>query len=139
MEEIILSTHLIFGQTKQARTIFNPKDAFPNTPKAYHDPFLSTLCRQEWQSDSFFSVEPKGAYDLKKDFPILWVKLDYINKKMNESRPKGIQELWRDSRNSYQWYTLWAVLVIGGLGLLFAIVQTALSAAQLSLSMRQNN
>jgi hypothetical protein len=42
--------------------------------------------------------------------------------------------LWRDRRDLQRWYTIWAVLIIGGISVLLAIAQIWLSAAQVGIA-----
>lgn len=137
MKEIILSTYLLFGQSKNARKVLHPKDAFPDTPKPYHDPLLHTLCCEEWKFPNS-PIKPKKFYNPKNEFPVLWPKLNVLREMTDEARPTGLRQLWRGSENTNQWYTFWAALIFGCFSLLLAIVQIALSAAQLYYSMGQN-
>lgn len=45
-------------------------------------------------------------------------------------KPNGIRGLWKDKRDSLQWYTFWAVVCLGCFGAIVAVLQLALSAVQ---------
>jgi len=51
-------------------------------------------------------------------------------------KPKGLRGLWRDTRDSLQWYTFWAVAVIGAISLLLGFVQMVLGAVQAYASLK---
>jgi hypothetical protein len=44
--------------------------------------------------------------------------------------------LWRDRRNPLQWYTFWAVLVVGGVSILLSFLQLVVSVAQLVVAIK---
>ena len=124
MKEVLLTTHLIFSQFKKARKLFRPADASP-------DPLLAILCSHEWPAAFHdWNHRPRRVYDLDDDFPIFGKRLRIINNQIARARPKGLKELWRDDRDKLQWYTFWAVVVIGGFGLVLSICQTGLAAVQ---------
>ncbi|KAK4200759.1 hypothetical protein QBC40DRAFT_253763 [Triangularia verruculosa] len=133
MSEIILSIFLLFGQHARSRHIFHPKDAFPGLAQPLHDPLLKDLCKGLWPlKDSL--PEPKSVYYLPNDFPMLSAKLDYLYNRLSQAEPTTLRQLWRDTRNTNQWYTFWAVIFYGTLGLVLAVVQTGLGAAQVYLA-----
>lgn len=51
-------------------------------------------------------------------------------------RPTGLRELWRDKRDSLQWYTFWAVVFLGCVGIFMGIIQIAVGALQAWASMK---
>lgn len=58
-------------------------------------------------------------------------RLRQLKAYMDSQKPGGIRGLWADKRDSLQWYTFWAVIIVGGasvmlsvLGLMVAIVRT---------------
>ena len=46
------------------------------------------------------------------------------------------KELWLDKRDSASWLTFWAVLVIGGLGILLALIQVVLQVVQVATELK---
>jgi len=75
--------------------------------------------------------EPKPVYHLSSDFLLLSARLDFLQTHVLQAKPKTLARLWRDKRNTHQWYTFWAVIFYGTVGSLFSLVQIALAAAQL--------
>ncbi|KAH7403753.1 hypothetical protein BKA64DRAFT_459970 [Cadophora sp. MPI-SDFR-AT-0126] len=58
-------------------------------------------------------------------------RLRQLKAYMDSQKPGGIRGLWADKRDSHQWYTFWAVIIVGGAsvilsvpGLMVSIVQT---------------
>ncbi|KFY73890.1 hypothetical protein V499_06058 [Pseudogymnoascus sp. VKM F-103] len=124
MKEVLLTTHLIFSQFKKARKLFRVANAST-------DPLLAVLCCHEWPATfQDWNHRPRRVYDLHDDFPIFEKRLRTLNNQIALSRPKGLKELWKDDRDKLQWYTFWAVVIIGGSGLVLSICQTGLAAVQ---------
>jgi hypothetical protein len=49
---------------------------------------------------------------------------------MDMQKPSGLRALWRDKRDSGQWYTFWLVSILGGISILLALASLAVSIAQ---------
>ncbi|KFY93106.1 hypothetical protein V498_04550 [Pseudogymnoascus sp. VKM F-4517 (FW-2822)] len=89
-------------------------------------------------NDQIALSRPKGlkelwirrVYDLQDDFPIFKKRLGIVNDQIALSRPKGLKELWTHDRDKLQWYTFWAVVIIGSSGIVLSICQTGLAAVQ---------
>jgi hypothetical protein len=95
------------------------------------DMILQQLCSsKDHQFPELF--KERDFYRLKRDFPILRSRLATLNHQMSNLKPRGWKELWKDKRNSASWLTFWAVIVIGGAGLLLALIQDLLQAIQLA-------
>ncbi|KAK4941379.1 hypothetical protein LTR10_018648 [Elasticomyces elasticus] len=58
---------------------------------------------------------------------------------MDSQKPGGIRGLWADKRDSGQWYTFWAVLIIGGLGLLISFLGLVAGIVQAVASFKALN
>ncbi|KFY69158.1 hypothetical protein V496_00537 [Pseudogymnoascus sp. VKM F-4515 (FW-2607)] len=124
MKEVLLTTHLIFSQFKKARRLFRLADTST-------DPLLAILCGHEWPTTfQDWNHRPRRVYDLQDDFPIFKKRLGIINDQIALSRPKGLKELWIHDRDKLQWYTFWAVVIIGSSGVVLSICQTGLAAVQ---------
>ena len=115
-----------------------------------YDPLLDRLCGQ---TSSKISTLPsvlwpdscrnlgggllkQDVYSTHTDFPLLGGRLLELQEFSRRQSPSKIRDLWRDRRNPLQWYTLWAVLIIGGISVVLQIVQIFLSAAQLAAQIR---
>ena len=79
------------------------------------------------------SVNPKLVYNLGEDFPVFGDRLVELKSLL---KPKGLKGLWRDTRDTLQWYTFWAVAIIGAVSLSLGVVQMALGAVQAYASMK---
>ncbi len=49
---------------------------------------------------------------------------------MDQQKPSGLIALWRDKRDSGQWYTFWLVLIVGGISIILSLASLAASIAQ---------
>lgn len=129
LQETILSYRLLFGQNKASRQLFQKFKPFENIPEAGRDSFLERLCgRKRYQSNS--NIPEQETYDLTHDFPILRSRLLPLLRHLSAKKPRTWRELWEDKRDSASWLTFWAVLVIGGMGLILAMLQTILQIVQ---------
>lgn len=124
LTEISQSYLLLFGTSDRSRKLFhhvNPEGRSPG----YFDIFSL--------HGRLASVKPKFVYNSNEDFPVFGDRLIELKSLL---KPKGLRGLWRDTRDSLQWYTFWAVAVIGGLSLLLGVIQMALGAVQAYASLK---
>ena len=49
---------------------------------------------------------------------------------MDSQKPQGIRQLWRDKRDTLNYYTFWGVIIFGGLSVFLALFSLAVSIAQ---------
>lgn len=97
------------------------------------DTILQQLCStKDHQFPELF--KERDFYRLKRDFPILRSRLAILSHQMSNMKPRGWKELWKDRRDSANWFTFWAVIVIGGAGVLLAVIPVLLQAIQLANS-----
>lgn len=123
------------------------------------DPFLKTLCTVSlysgWRSFTFGlgkharpriegSLFPLSAltvddeliesdtYSAQDDFPTFGNRLLALQRYNMRRQPSKVRDLWRDRRNPLQWYTFWAVIVVGAVGLLLAFLQLAVGLVQMA-------
>jgi hypothetical protein len=131
LREVLLSYRLLFGQTKASRKKFRSLQPFRGLHRSLHDSLLAEICGRR-----FFNVLPwteeRDEYDLAEDFPILGVRISVLHKHIARGSARGWRQIWRKQQFSEQWYTFWAVIVIGGLGLLLAVIQVILQGLQLA-------
>lgn len=131
LRETVLSYRLLFGQDKRSRQLFRKLNPFEHIPGDGRDTFLDKLCGQKrYHSD--FNISERESYDLPRDFPILRSRLAVILRHLSVKKPRTWRDLWKDKRDSAQWLTFWAVLIIGGLGVFLALLQAVLQIVQLS-------
>ena len=94
-----------------------------------NDLLLPQLCSGKI---SPLQASDRGFYRLSRDFPVLRSRIAILQCQMSNLKPRGWKEIWKDKRDSAQWLTFWAVIVIGGAGILLSVVQVVLQAAQLA-------
>ncbi|MCJ1404907.1 hypothetical protein MMC11_008133 [Xylographa trunciseda] len=133
--EVLLSYRLLFGQSKEARQYFRrlvQAQAFEDIPSHAHDPLLPLLCGRK-STDLFGHGKERSTYRVARDFPMLRFRIAVLKKQLAISKPRGWKELWRDKRDSAQWVTFWAVIIIGGLGLLLSLLQVIIGVLQVTI------
>ena len=81
-------------------------------------------------------IQEQEVYDANLDFRFFGDRLLKLQAFNLRQQPNRMRDLWRDRRNALQWYTFWAVILIGGLSVVLAIVQCFVSAAQLYFTIR---
>ena len=126
LTEVTDSYRLLFGGgvNDRSRRIFSSLDFAGRSP-GYFDIF-SPQSRLD-------SIEPKFLYNSAEDFPVFGERLLELRSLL---KPKGLRGLWRDTRDSLQWYTFWALVIIGGVGLLLGLIQAALAIVQAYASVK---
>lgn len=132
LHEILLSYRLLFGQSKDSRRLFRSMGAFNRETPEAHDPLLEQLCNCKSVTLLPSSCKERDFYRLRRDFPVLRGRIASLQQQMHNLKPRGWTEIWKDKRDSAQWYTFWAVIIFGGSGIIFAAVQVVLQAAQLA-------
>ncbi|KAI0157225.1 hypothetical protein GGR57DRAFT_461285 [Xylariaceae sp. FL1272] len=138
MEEVVLSYRLLFAQSVRSRRLFQKLSPFENLPFGARDDLLASLCISK-----DFNLPPgviqRDAYELARDFSHLRTRLMHLSIHLNERKPRSWTELWLDNRDSASWLTFWAVLIIGGIGLLLAFIQVALQVVQVAYQFQHPN
>lgn len=72
----------------------------------------------------------EDVFSLVSDFPILHDRFEALQTHLACQKARGLIQLWRDKRSTEAWYTFWAVVLIGGVGLFLSFVQTVLQIMQ---------
>jgi hypothetical protein len=143
MKEIILSYGLLFHDWRLARKIYRREERNRASTTtmcgiANVDPWLDKLCGMDLPSSIFSSMWSKhgirDTYDANSQFPILSGRLKVIQDYIEGIQPSRIASLWYDRRDLRLWYTVWAVLIIGGISILQATFGLILSAAQVAIA-----
>ena len=65
-----------------------------------------------------------------KQFPTYERNIRILKSYMAQQRARTLRDLWRDRRDTLSWYTFWAVLVVGGAGLILTLASLGVSTAQ---------
>jgi len=137
-KEVLLSYRLIFSQTKSSRKVFRKQMKKWNLiSKGNLDPILERLCGYSCDSDEagdlYGAIEaddPSSHFTPIADFPFLGKRLMDIQDYVSNHNPHSFMALWYDRRNVTWWWTFWAVIIIGGVGLVLALVQTVFQVLQ---------
>ncbi|KAJ8132117.1 hypothetical protein O1611_g1506 [Lasiodiplodia mahajangana] len=155
-QEILLSFRLLFGQSTESRKIARQElNGLRGNGTAF-DHFLTVLCERKYKKgclwwakvdgelqglpasawpgsclDSDDNLQERDVYSAVEDFPRLGHRLLRVQKFNMRQRPNRLRDLWRDRRNPLQWYTFWAVLVIGGVANIIALLQLIAAVVQI--------
>jgi len=147
-KEVLLTYRLLFGQDTHSFKYFNALARKEPIPGECQDPLLSTICGQGWESKDARQVyemieadEPSLHYSPSSEFPFLGRRLLDVQKYVRGHSSNTIQGIWYDRRNPLGWWTFWAVVIIGGVGLIlalvFGILQTVLAILQVMYAKEQ--
>ncbi|KAI1654071.1 hypothetical protein F4813DRAFT_393017 [Daldinia decipiens] len=136
LREVLISYRLLFGQERKSRKAFRKLRPFEHIPKNSHDRFLLEVCGKK-RLDLLSGVKERDSYELARDFPHLRAQLVALSMYLDDRKPRSWKELWLDTRDSASWLTFWAVIIIGGLGLILAFLQVVLQITQLAIDLRQ--
>jgi hypothetical protein len=140
LDEVLLSYALLFADDRSARKLYRKTErvraSLPNTAgEPIVDPLLDRLCGTHLSISIFSFGRPvRENYDAQSDFPCLRPRLKRLNDYMSGVEPSRLRSLWRDRRDLRLWYTIWAVIILGGITILQAFVSIFLSAAQLAIA-----
>jgi hypothetical protein len=55
---------------------------------------------------------------------------------MGSQKPRGLRQLWKDNRDSLNYYTFWGVIIFGLLSVFLGFFSLAVSVAQTIASFR---
>ena len=133
LEEILLSYRLLFGQNKRARRFYRTVDPFMGVAADCKDHLLSILCERKSCSTAGVRGD-KDTYSLQEDFPVLKSRIARLHKALAISKPSSWRQLWGDKRDSAGWFTFWAVILFGGVGILLSFIQVLLQIIQIAIS-----
>lgn len=147
-QEILMSYRLLFGQMRGSRKLAK---ASLQTLKQRHDydQLLDAVCY--WKSQKIASQLPKSlwpiscrnyedtlqeadTYSSQDDFPLLSQRLMKLQEFNLRQQPSRLRDLWRDRRNPLHWYTFWAVLVLGSVTILLALLQLIVAIIAIPLT-----
>jgi len=138
LREVLLSYRLILGSETKSRRLFRNSERYLASRDGIYDPLLDAFCgrkflpiNSEYHGISHFH----SSYSASHDFPYLGQRLLELQRFSLGQKPSRLMELWQDRRNPPQWLTFWAVLILGGISIVFSILQTGLSLAQLLVSL----
>ena len=137
LQEILISYRILFGQHRQSRNKYWKMERRKIEEDGEIDRLLDVLCGIRHLTDPGVVkfIYDHEVYSMERDFPILGQRLAQLQQYGNSHDPGKLKELWQDRRHPLQWFTFWAVIVVGGISIILGIAQVAISAAQLGISM----
>lgn len=160
-QEVILSYRLLFGQDGKSRKvareeIYRLKNS---CEKQNVDAMLLDLCERKYEYGSLWwktydkvlqgyaseiwpitcrtmegHLQQSDVYSARDDFPRLGRRLIKLQQFNSRQRPNKLTDLWRDRRNPLQWYTFWAVVLVGGVANILAALQLLVALVELQAS-----
>ncbi|KXH65593.1 hypothetical protein CSAL01_03235 [Colletotrichum salicis] len=147
-QEVLVSYRFLFGQSARSRKLIRSDLEKLEKSGQPFDTLLHTFCGPKKEVDKLpRNIWPVGCRDFEKetllesdvysaqsDFPRLGYRLINLQRFSMRQKPRRLTDLWRDRRNPLQWYTFWAVLWVGGAGIVLAIIQTVLAGVQVARS-----
>lgn len=149
-QEVILSYRLLFGQDGKSRKVAREEfSRLKNScAKRNVDAMLLDLCERKYEHGSLWwktydkvlqgypseiwpitcrtmegHLQQSNVYSARDDFPRLGLRLIQLQEFNLRQRPSKLTDLWRDRRNPLQWYTFWAVVLVGGVANILAALQ----------------
>lgn len=142
--EALLSYRLMFGQNKDSWKAYRSRYRSHHSREpleANCDPLLSRLCSKSWVNEQVYNdIEApnvRTVYSAKADFPYFGERLLILQEYIVTQVPDGWRSLWRDRRDMTRFWTFWAVVIFGGIAILFSIIQIALAAVQVAAAFDQ--
>jgi len=72
-------------------------------------------------------------------FPRFGPRLREIKFYMDNQKPSGWYQMWKDKRDRVQYVTFWAVLIFGTASIALALISVAVSSAQTVAAFRSMN
>lgn len=140
MREVLLSYYLLFGHDSRSSKLYRSRLRPKLLGESHCDPWLDDVCSSgEWDLPMHNSsmLQSKSIYNTSSDFVLLGPRLVRLKTYCDAQQSRKFWDFWRDRRNPFNFYTFWAVIVIGVLSLFFSVAQSALSAAQLRFAINQ--
>jgi hypothetical protein len=128
--------------------LFASKDSFKKRVLAY-----SRVPQPGWASDVAAKDHQEwycGNGPLRKkvaeksqfryiDFPIFEDRLRQLRHYMDTQKPRTFRQMWKDKRDTSNYFTFWAVMIFGSLSVLLALLSLAVSIAQTVASFKALN
>ena len=63
-------------------------------------------------------------------FPLFETRLRELRHYMDSQKPHSLRQLWKDNRDSINYYTFWGVIIFGSLSVALSLFSLAVSIAQ---------
>ena len=132
------------GQTLEAILNFTHRKQPPSTISTHlasGPPYCLDLC---WHLENILTPYPGLAGESEKmrsfaHFPRFGPRLREIKFYMDNQKPSGWYQMWKDKRDRVQYVTFWAVLIFGTASIALALISVAVSSAQTVAAFRSMN
>jgi hypothetical protein len=134
MREVLQTYRILFGQDERSRRLYAGE-----RPSGTVDPILDDLCeRKRIRLDLTYHgiSHEQGDYSLAYDFLLLGDRLLELQTYSDCLNPDRLSQLWTDRRNPLQFFTFWAVIIVGGISIVLSLLQLVVSTAQLVIAVR---
>lgn len=149
-QEILMSYRVLFAQTRSSQRLVGAALKLLKSQEPQHyDSLLDLVCATPLQAlvqndlgrhpmlwpvscRTFEDVlQEQDTYSSQDDFPLFGQRLAKLQEFNLRQQPSRLRDLWRDRRNPLQWYTFWAVLLVGGFSLRLGVLSLGVAVAQL--------
>lgn len=143
LREVIETYRLLFGQDKASWELFRARyrirRRLRRQPPQW-DPLLNSICGADWADQDIYnflgSLPSKTVYSAQDDYPFFAERLVILHEFVAAQVPDDLLTLWRDRRDVSKYWTLWAVMVYGSIGVVLGVAQIGLSIAQVLYAVR---
>jgi hypothetical protein len=148
-QEVLMSYRLLFGQTGASRNLAKTLLRKELGENHDYDELLDLLCCTPHRPlvkkvpSTFWPVSCRDydnilseadSYSAQDDFPMFSQRLAALQEFSLRQQPSKLRDLWRDRRNPLQWYTFWAVLIVGGASIIIGLLQLVVAIVAIPLS-----
>jgi hypothetical protein len=100
------------------------------------DSELDMLCGFSSFKKSTSAESIKSNYTFSGDFPIFTFHLRKVQEYMAQQQPNKVKAIWQDKMDLRLWYTFWAVVVFGVIGLILSLIQTICTGIQTAFAIK---
>jgi hypothetical protein len=63
-------------------------------------------------------------------YPYFGERIRHLNHVLQNQKPRSLKELWRDQRDTLQWWTFWLVIWFGSASVILALLSAVTGIAQ---------
>jgi hypothetical protein len=148
---VLLSISFIFGQTRKSRRLahsvalasLEPHDRDKAFDVLLHGKMDRFLLAQPTPNGLNVSNAKTTPSFVRPDFLTPWANFPLLGERLlklqrynDKQRPTQTRKMIRDKRDPSRWYTLWVVLLVGGLSVVLSAMQLVVSCAQLAYAVK---
>ena len=85
------------------------------------------------------TVTVRDIFTQEADFPIFAARLHILQEYVRNQPRSGMKAVWHDRKDMKDWYTFWAVIAFGSIGVVIGICQIVLQAVQTAWTIKAYN